>query len=58
MFTQSYFHLSTRLKHTPHEFCVDIPTDLSIGSISEAREQLLIHLIINTAHRAFSDTQG
>ncbi|MFT6283875.1 MAG: signal transduction histidine kinase [Arenicella sp.] len=46
--------LKPRLKHTLHKFCVDIPTDLSISSNPGALSQLLINLIMNSAHHAFS----
>lgn len=51
--------LKPRLKHTPHKFCVDIPTDLTIESNPGALSQLLINLIMNSAHHAFApDTVG
>jgi signal transduction histidine kinase len=45
--------LKPRLKHTPHKFCVDIPADLTINSNPGALSQLLINLIMNSAHHAF-----
>jgi signal transduction histidine kinase len=47
--------LKPRLKHTPHKFCIDIPTDLDITSNPGALSQLLINLIMNSTHHAFSD---
>ena len=46
--------LKPRLKHTPHKFCIDIPADLTINSNPGALSQLLINLIMNSAHHAFS----
>lgn len=46
--------LKPRLKHTPHKFCIDIPTDLTIDSNPGALSQLLINLIMNSAHHAFA----
>jgi|TARA_R110000868_G_scaffold193064_1_gene437732 signal transduction histidine kinase len=46
--------LKPRLKHTPYKFCVDIPTDLTIKSNPGALSQLLINLIMNSAHHAFA----
>ena len=46
--------LKPRLKHTPHKFCVDIPADLTVNSNPGALSQLLINLIMNSAHHAFS----
>lgn len=46
--------LKPRLKHTPHKFCIDIPADLTIESNPGALSQLLINLIINSAHHAFT----
>jgi signal transduction histidine kinase len=45
--------LKPRLKSTPHKFCIDIPTDLSINSNAGALSQLLINLIMNSAQHAF-----
>lgn len=45
--------LKPRLKHTPHKFCIDIPADLAIVSNPGALSQLLINLIMNSAHHAF-----
>jgi signal transduction histidine kinase len=51
--------LKPRLKHTPHKFCVDIASDLTIKSNPGALSQLLINLIMNSAHHAFAlDTEG
>jgi signal transduction histidine kinase len=51
--------LKPRLKHTPHKFCVDIPANLTINSNPGALSQLLINLIMNSAHHAFSPgTEG
>ena len=47
--------LKPRLKHTPHKFCIDIPAELEINSNPGALSQLLINLIMNSAHHAFSD---
>lgn len=46
--------LKPRLKHTPYKFCVDIPTNLVIESNPGALSQLLINLIMNSAHHAFA----
>jgi signal transduction histidine kinase len=46
--------LKPRLKLTPHKFCVDIPADLTIESNPGALGQLLINLIMNSAHHAFA----
>jgi signal transduction histidine kinase len=46
--------LKPRLKITPHKFCVDIPADLTIESNPGALGQLLINLIMNSAHHAFA----
>jgi signal transduction histidine kinase len=48
--------LKPRLKHTPHKFCIDIPTDLTISSNPGALSQLLINLIMNSANHAFAAT--
>ena len=45
--------LKPRLKATPHKFCIDIPSDLSINSNPGAISQLLINLIMNSAQHAF-----
>jgi signal transduction histidine kinase len=45
--------LKPRLKHTPHKFCIDIPSDLTVHSNPGALSQLLINLIMNSAHHAF-----
>lgn len=51
--------LKPKLKHTPHKFCIDIPADLTIYSNPGALSQLLINLIMNSAHHAFSSgTEG
>jgi signal transduction histidine kinase len=51
--------LKPRLKHTPHKFCLDIPTDLVINSNPGALSQLLINLIMNSVHHAFAlDVEG
>ncbi|WP_293747173.1 HAMP domain-containing sensor histidine kinase [uncultured Paraglaciecola sp.] len=51
--------LKPRLKQTPHKFCVDIPADLSVNSNPGALSQLLINLIMNSAHHAFApDIEG
>jgi len=51
--------LKPRLKHTPHKFCVDIASDLTIDSNPGALSQLLINLIMNSAHHAFAlGTEG
>ncbi len=47
--------LKPRLKHTPHKFCIDIDCDLQIQSNPGALSQLLINLIMNSAHHAFND---
>jgi signal transduction histidine kinase len=46
--------LKPRLKLTPHKFCIDIPADLTIESNPGALSQLLINLIMNSAHHAFA----
>jgi signal transduction histidine kinase len=46
--------LKPRLKHTPHKFCIDIPANLTINSNPGALSQLLINLIMNSAHHAFA----
>jgi signal transduction histidine kinase len=45
--------LKPRLKATPHKFCIDIPTDLTINCNAGAISQLLINLIMNSAQHAF-----
>lgn len=51
--------LKPRLKHTPYKFCVDIAADLRIKSNPGALSQLLINLIMNSAHHAFAPrTEG
>ncbi|MGS2720678.1 GAF domain-containing sensor histidine kinase [Paraglaciecola aestuariivivens] len=47
--------LKPRLKHTPHKFCVDIDSELTIKSNPGAFSQLLINLIMNSANHAFDD---
>jgi C4-dicarboxylate-specific signal transduction histidine kinase len=42
------------LKLTPHNFCIDIPADLTIESNLGGLGQLLINLIMNSAHHAFA----
>lgn len=46
--------IKPRLKQTPHKFCIDIPADLTINSNPGALSQLLINLIMNSAHHAFA----
>jgi C4-dicarboxylate-specific signal transduction histidine kinase len=51
--------LKPRLKYTPHKFCVDISAELTIESNPGALSQLLINLIMNSAHHAFAPgTEG
>lgn len=45
--------LKPRLKSTAHNFCIDIPTDLSITTNAGAISQILINLIMNSAQHAF-----
>ncbi|WP_339722738.1 HAMP domain-containing sensor histidine kinase [uncultured Paraglaciecola sp.] len=46
--------LKPRLKHTPHKICVDIPANLTVDSNPGALSQILINLIMNSAHHAFA----